>query len=281
MTLISAQALLQRLHDPALKIIDARYALSDTAQGLNDYRQSHLPGARYVDLDGDLSGPKTDPLLGRHPLPGEAQFSALLQRLGIEPGQHVVVYDQSDGAMAASRFWFLLVLAGHEKVSVLDGGLNQWLQQGFPVTDILPAITASQYPVHFNRNHLVHAAQLKQVLSVPSDAVLLDARAPERFRGEIEPLDKKAGHIPGALNRPYSQNIENGVFKSPEQLRAEFAALIQGRKNIVLSCGSGVTACHNLLALSHAGIGGGKLFAPSWSGWVADDANPVALGSDA
>lgn len=281
MTLISAQNLFNRLQDPALGIIDARYALSDTAQGLKDYRQSHLPGARYVDLDGDLSGPKTDPLAGRHPLPGEAQFNALLERLGISPEQHVVVYDQSDGAMAASRFWFLLVLAGHERVSVLDGGLNQWLEQGFPVTDILPAISASHYPVHFNRNYLVDAVQLKQAMAVPDDTVLLDARAPERFRGEVEPLDKKAGHIPGALNRPYSQNIENGLFKSPERLRAEFAPLMQGKKNIMLSCGSGVTACHNLLALSHAGIVGAKLFAPSWSGWVADDANPVALGSDA
>jgi thiosulfate/3-mercaptopyruvate sulfurtransferase len=280
MTLISAQALLQRLDDSALNIIDARYALSDTAQGLNDYRQSHLPGARFVDLDGDLSGPKTDPQLGRHPLPSDAQFSALLERLGIAPEHHVVVYDQSDGAMAASRFWFLLALAGHQKVSVLDGGLNQWMAQGFPVTDALPDISVTHYPVLFKQDRLVDVRYLKELLAVPSDTVLLDARAPERFRGEVEPLDRKAGHIPGALNRPYSLNLENGVFKSPERLLAEFAPLIQGRKNIVLSCGSGVTACHNLLALSHAGIEGAKLFAPSWSGWVADDANPVALGSE-
>ncbi|MBP6533508.1 MAG: sulfurtransferase [Arenimonas sp.] len=279
MTLISAQSLFNRLQDPALRIIDARYALSDTAQGLKDYRQSHLPGAWYVDLDGDLSGPKTNPLLGRHPLPGEAQFSTLLERLGIEPEQHVVVYDQSDGAMAASRLWFLLVLAGHRKVSVLDGGLNRWLEQDFPVTDVLPIPSVSQYPVLFDQSLLVDVMQLKRLLADPSAAALLDARASERFRGETEPLDKKAGHVPGALNRPFSQNLENGVFKSPERLRAEFTALIQGRKNIVLSCGSGVTACHNLLALSHAGIVGAKLFAPSWSGWVADDANPVAVGA--
>jgi thiosulfate/3-mercaptopyruvate sulfurtransferase len=281
MTLISVQSLFDLLQDPALRIIDARFALSDPMQGLQDYLKSHIPGARHVDLDGDLSGPKTDPRLGRHPLPGERQFSALLERLGIAPEQHVVVYDQSDGAMAASRFWFLLVLAGHEKVSVLDGGLNRWLEQGFPVTDVLPAPSVSHYPVHFDQSLLVDAMHLKRLLADPSAAALLDARAPERFRGETEPLDKKAGHIPGALNRPFPQNLENGVFKSPERLRAEFAPLIQGRKNIVLSCGSGVTACHNLLALSYAGIEGAKLFAPSWSGWVADDANPVALGSDA
>lgn len=279
MTLISAQSLFDGLLDPSLRIVDARYALSDTAQGLKDYRQGHLPGARHVDLDADLSSPKNDPLLGRHPLPGEAQFSALLERLGIAPEHHVVVYDQSDGAMAASRFWFLLVLAGHERVSVLDGGLNQWLEQGFPVTEAVPDPSESHYPVHFEQSHLVDVMHLKRLLADPSAAALLDARAPERFRGEVEPLDRKAGHIPGALNRPFSQNLENGVFKSPERLRAEFAPLTEGRKNIVVSCGSGVTACHNLLALSHAGIGGAKLFAPSWSGWVADDENPVAVGA--
>lgn len=281
MTLISAQALFLRLNDPALKIIDARFALADPGQGLQDYLKGHIPGAWHVSLDADLSGPKTDPLSGRHPLPGEAPFSALLERLGIAPEHHVVVYDQSDGAMAASRFWFLLRLAGHRHVSVLDGGLSHWSAQGFPVTDTLPEPSSSHYPVHFDQSLLVDVMQLKRLLADPSAAALLDARAPERFRGETEPLDKKAGHIPGALNRPFSQNLENGVFKSPERLRAEFASLIEGRKNIVLSCGSGVTACHNLLALSHAGIEGAKLFAPSWSGWVADDANPVALGSGA
>lgn len=281
MTLISAQSLCQRLQDPALKIIDARFALADPGQGLRDYLKGHLPGARHVDLDADLSGPKTDPLSGRHPLPDEASFSALLERLGISPGDHVAVYDQSDGAMAASRFWFLLRLAGHHNVAVLDGGMNQWLAQGFPVTDVLPDISVTHYPVHFERSRLADVLQLKQLLAAPSDTVLLDARAAERFRGDVEPLDKKAGHIPGALNRPFSQNLEHGVFKSPERLRAEFAPLVKDRKNIIVSCGSGVTACHNLLALSHAGIDDVRLFAPSWSGWVANDANPVATGDDA
>ena len=279
MTLISAQALFMRLNDPLLKVIDARFALSDPGQGLQDYMKGHIPGAWHVDLDADLSGPKTDPLAGRHPLPDEAQFGALLERLGIAPEHHVVVYDQSDGAMAASRFWFLLRLAGHRNVSVLDGGLNHWSAQGFPVTDTLPEPSASHYPVHFERSQLVDAPRLKRLLAGNPDTALLDARAPERFRGDVEPLDKKAGHIPGALNRPYSGNIENGLFKSPERLRAEFAPLIEGRKNIVVSCGSGVTACHNLLALRHAGIEGALLFAPSWSGWVADDENPVAVGA--
>jgi len=193
MTLISAHSLFDGLLDPSLRIVDARFALADPAQGLKEYRQSHLPGARYVDLDADLSGPKTDPLMGRHPLPSDVQFSALLERLGIAPEHHVVVYDQSDGALAASRLWFLLVLAGHQKVSVLDGGLNQWLAQGFPLTDALPVTSGSHYPVHFDRSRLVDAAQLKQALAMPSDTVLLDARGPERFRGEVEPFATRPG----------------------------------------------------------------------------------------
>jgi thiosulfate/3-mercaptopyruvate sulfurtransferase len=279
MTLISAQDLFQRLDDPGLKIIDARFALTDPGQGLQDYLKGHIPGAWHVDLDADLSGPKTDPLSGRHPLPGEARFSALLERLGISPEHHVVVYDQSDGAMAACRFWFLLRLAGHRNVSVLDGGLSRWSAQGFPVTETLPEPSASHYPVHFERSLLVDAPRLKQLLAGDSDTALLDARAPERFRGEVEPLDKKAGHIPGALNRPFVLNTENGLFKSPERLLTEFAPLIKDKTHIIVSCGSGVTACHNLLALSHAGIEGALLFAPGWSGWVADAENPVAVGA--
>ena len=278
MTLISAQALFDGLPDPSLRIVDARFALADPPQGLKDYLRSHVPGARHVDLDGDLSGPKTDLQQGRHALLSDAQFSALLERLGIAPEHHVVVYDQSDGAMAASRFWFLLALAGHQKVSVLDGGLNQWLAHGFPVTDALPDIPATHYPVHFEQDRLVDVRHLKELLAVPSDTVLLDARGPERFCGEVEPLDSKAGHIPGALNRPYSQNLENGVFKSPQQLRAEFAPFIQGRKNIVLSCGSGVTAAILSLGLTLTGARNHALYDGSWTEWGGTPENKVEVG---
>lgn len=261
-----------------IQIIDARFSLANADSGLKMYESAHIPGALYVDLNKDLSSEKDNPLLGRHPLPSAEQFSALLSGLGIAPETHVVVYDQVDGAMAASRFWFLMRLAGHKNISVLDGGMNAWLAAQLPVEQSIAHVIASNYSVQFNTNMLITANEMKTLLSNSQDTVLLDARAPERFRGEIEPLDLKAGHIPGAVNRPFSLNMADGLFKSSEQLHAEFLPFIEGKQNIVLSCGSGVTACHNALALSHAGIENYRLFAPSWSGWVADDRNDIAVG---
>ncbi|MBP6310271.1 MAG: sulfurtransferase [Arenimonas sp.] len=261
-----------------IQIIDARFSLANADSGLKMYESAHIPGALYVDLNKDLSSEKDNPLLGRHPLPSAEQFSALLSRLGITPETHVVVYDQVDGAMAASRFWFLMRLAGHKNISVLDGGMNAWLAAQLPVEQSIAHVIASNYSVQFNTNMLITANELKTLLSNAQESVLLDARAPERFRGEIEPLDLKAGHIPGAVNRPFSLNMADGLFKSSEQLRAEFLPFIEGKQNIVLSCGSGVTACHNALALSHVGIDNYRLFAPSWSGWAADDSNDIAVG---
>lgn len=277
MSLISVTQLAAKSGSPRLRVIDARSVLADAGAGLSNYRAAHIPGALFVDLNADLSAEKNDPRLGRHPLPGVGQFSALLSRLGITPETDVVVYDQADAAMAASRFWFLMRLAGHEKISVLDGGINAWLAAGLPVDDAVLNVASTIYPVLFRQDMLVTEDELKSLLENTAVA-LLDARAPERFRGDVEPLDRKAGHIPGALNRPFSQNLIDGAFKSAGQLRAEFMPLILGKTGIVLSCGSGVTACHNALALSHAGIGNWRLFAPSWSGWVADDGNPVATG---
>jgi thiosulfate/3-mercaptopyruvate sulfurtransferase len=277
-SLASVTQLAGHLDSTNLRIVDARAVLSDPQAGLARYKVAHIPGARYVDLNADLSAAKIDPRQGRHPLPGAGQFSALLSRLGITPETEVVVYDQADGAMAASRFWFLMRLAGHTHVSVLDGGMDAWLASGLPTASEVEDIVPTVYPVVFNNQMLVTESELKALLNHHDDTVLIDARAAERYRGEVEPLDKKAGHIPGALNRPYAQNLENGVFKTSEQLRAEFEPLVQDRKNIILSCGSGVTACHNALAMSYAAIEAWRLFAPSWSGWVADDANPIATG---
>lgn len=275
--LIAVAQLAARLHDPALRIVDARYVLADSDAGHAAYRAGHIPGAQFADLSEDLSGPKSDPRLGRHPLPDPARFGHVLSRLGIAPDSTVVVYDQNDAAMAASRFWFLLQLVGHKRAAVLDGGLDAWLAAGLPLESAVRDVPATQYPVAFDDRLLVSETALKMRL-VESGMVLLDARAPERFRGDVEPLDKKAGHIPGALNRPYSQNLAGGKFKPADQLRSEFESLVRGSNDIVLSCGSGVTACHNALALSHAGIDGWRLYAPSWSGWIADDGNPVATG---
>jgi len=277
MSLISAPALAGKLFASDLKILDARFSLADAALGRREFLHEHIRGAQYLDLDADLSGPKTDPRLGRHPLPTEAGWQSVLERLGIRPEDEVVIYDQADGAMAAARAWFLFVLAGHQKVTVLNGGLNAWLALDLPTGSDTDAPEPSHYPVHFQTERLVSVDELKTRLR-DTDAVLLDARAPERFRGEVEPLDRKAGHIPGARNRPYTLNLENGLFKSSEILRAEFDAAGAGSNEFLLSCGSGVTACHNALALSHAGLDHWRLFAPSWSGWIADDANPVAVG---
>ena len=277
MSLISAPALAGKLFAPDLKILDARFSLADVALGHNEFRHCHIRGAQYMDLDADLSGPKTDPHQGRHPLPSPDYWQIVLERLGIAPEHEVVIYDQADGAMAAARAWFLLVLSGHENVSVLNGGMNAWLALDLPAGSVVAEPEASHYPVHFRMQRLIAEDELKVRLQEP-DALLLDARAPERFRGEVEPLDRKAGHIPGAVNRPYVQNLENGMFKAPDVLRSEFETLAAGGSEILLSCGSGVTACHNALALSHAGLDHWRLFAPSWSGWIADDTNAVAVG---
>jgi thiosulfate/3-mercaptopyruvate sulfurtransferase len=278
MNLLSALQLAEIIGNENLRIIDARFALTDANAGMAAYAEAHIPGALYVNLNSELSSEKVDSSLGRHPLPSAEQFSALLSRLGIAPEMHVVVYDQADASMAASRFWFLMRMAGHNKLSVLDGGMNAWLGAQMPVAQQTMRPNPSNYPVQFQTNMLVSASELKSLLNNSQETILIDARAAERFRGEIEPLDKKAGHIPGAINRPFSLNLSAGIFKSSEQLRAEFAPVIEGKKNILLSCGSGVTACHNALALSIAGIENYRLFAPSWSGWVADDENPIAVG---
>ena len=277
MNLTSVTRLAAQLDSPGLRIVDTRAVLADPDAGRAAFRAAHIPGAVFADMNADLSAGKSDPRLGRHPLPGAAQFSALLSRLGITPDTEIVVYDQNDASMAASRFWFLMRLAGHARVSVLDGGMDDWLAAGLPVNALEADLPASVYPVSFGNDFLIAEDALKSILK-SGRAALLDARALGRFRGELEPIDKKAGHIPGALSRPYSQNLAGGKFKSAGQLRSEFRSLIRDRNDIVLSCGSGVTACHNALALSIAGIEHWRLYAPGWSGWVADDANPIATG---
>ncbi|MCC6756995.1 MAG: sulfurtransferase [Arenimonas sp.] len=279
MPLISVHDLAAGLNDPGVRILDARFSLADADAGRAAYAHGHIAGAHHLDLNHDLSGPKNDPRLGRHPLPSEAHWQAVLERLGIGPDDRVVVYDAADGAMAAARAWFLFMLCGHANVSVLDGGLNAWIAPGMPLERAeAEAPPPSRYPVRYRSNLLVSAEELQRALRDNLQAVLLDARAPERFRGDVEPIDTKAGHIPGALNRPFSENLQDGRFKPAVALHAEFTALTGGRSDILLSCGSGVTACHNALAMSHAAMTGWRLFAPSWSGWIADPENPVATG---
>lgn len=275
-TLVQPEAVAAALGTAELVLVDCRFSLADPEAGEHAYRQSHLPGACYAHLDRDLSGP---PGLGqgRHPWPDAATFSRRLSSWGIARQSRVVAYDAGDGAFAA-RLWCLLRMLGHEAAAVLDGGWARWTGLGLPVEASLPSPPPASYEGRFERARLLDAAAVQHHLE--RGGLLVDARAPERFRGEVEPLDSVAGHVPGAINRPYAANLEDGRFKSPARLRAEFAALLGDRSagDLVAMCGSGVTACHHVLALEHAGLAGARLFTGSWSGWVDDPSRPVATG---
>jgi thiosulfate/3-mercaptopyruvate sulfurtransferase len=278
-TLIGAADLAAASGDADLRIVDARFALSDPGAGRAGYAESHLPGAVYADLNQDLSDPDKRGA-GRHPLPDDAAFASKLGEWGIGPGHQVVVYDAGDGSMAAARFWWMLKLLGHSRVAVLDGGLAAWREQGLPETAAIPDVQdTSAYPARFDWHRIAAAEEIQERLDEDS-GWLFDARAAERFRGEVEPIDPVAGHVPGALNRPYAENLQTGRFKSSAVLREELLPMLAGRDpaDAVLMCGSGVTACHLLLAFEHAGLHGAKIYAGSWSGWISDPSRPIAKG---
>lgn len=259
-------------------VVDARVVLTDRAAGREGFRGGHIPGARFVDLETELSGPHT-PGAGRHPWPSDDAFAATLARLGITEADQVLVYDDANGALAAARLWFMLKTWGHQRVAVLDGGWSAWRATGLPEeAGDVPDAVENALPGSFDRARLLATDDIPAALS--SGNVLLDARAPERFRGDVEPLDRKAGHVPGAINRPFSMNLRDGKMRPPAELRVEFTELLDGHppQQAIVSCGSGVTACHHLLALEHAGLGGARLYTGSWSGWIEDDARAVATG---
>jgi thiosulfate/3-mercaptopyruvate sulfurtransferase len=258
-------------------VIDCRFDLADPARGERDWLAAHVPGAVFAHLDHDLSD-LSKRGLGRHPLPDEAAFSARLSRWGWRADLDVVVYDDANGALAAARLWWMLRLLGHERVAVLDGGLAAWKEAGFPLESGPVQRAHSDVQVSFDHAALVGFDELEQ-RRLQASARVLDARALPRYRGEVEPLDPVAGHVPGALNRPFAENLDShGRFKPAQQLRAEYEAILAGvrAQDTIHMCGSGVTACHNLLAMEHAGLAGSRVFAPSWSGWVSDPTRPVA-----
>jgi thiosulfate/3-mercaptopyruvate sulfurtransferase len=274
-TIIQADTLKQTLPNADWLILDCRFLLADTSYGEKAYHQGHIPNAFYLHLDHDLSSPIT-PTTGRHPLPDVAQLTAKLQGLGLNQHTQVVVYDDSNGTMAG-RAWWLLRWMGHNAVALLDGGYPAWLQQNGDVQTATPALPqAGDFQARLQTAFTVEADDL---LNNPALQVI-DARAAERYRGEIEPTDPIAGRIPNAINRPLTGNLHNGLFKSPEQLRHEWQAIIGERDltTLVHSCGSGVTACHNQLAMEIAGITGSKLYAGSWSEWIRDPNRPITRG---
>lgn len=275
-TLISAADLNQHLANPNWVIVDCRFTLADTEAGFYAYRHGHITNARYAHLDKDLSSRIAD-FTGRHPLPNFTVFTKKLGEWGINNTTQVIVYDDASGAFAA-RLWWLLRHVGHTSVAVLDGGYQHWGKLGLPVTTTLPKITPRIFRAYPEENTCLTAIEVQNGLAQKT-LCLIDARTPERFRGEHEPIDPVAGHIPGALNRPFQLNLDsNGLFLLPDELRRQFNAII-GDKNpqqVVHTCGSGVTACHNLLSMEVAGLTGAKLYAGSWSEWIRDKNKPIA-----
>ena len=279
-TLVSADALAAMQSQRPVLVVDCRFDLADPAKAERDYVHGHIPGAVYAHLDLDLSD-LTVAGAGRHPLPQDLAFAASLARWGWQPGIDVIACDDAAGALAASRLWWLLRLAGHPQVSVLDGGIAAWRKAGLAFDTGVTARESSTVSIAFDRDCVVGFDEIEGRRNDGS-MVLIDARAAPRYRGDVEPLDPVAGHVPGAVNRPFSMNLDgDGLFKSPQALRAEFQRVIgdHDARNVVHMCGSGVTACHNLLAMEHAGLGGSRVFAPSWSGWVSDRSRPVETGS--
>lgn len=278
-TLVQAETLSIGLDRPDLVLIDCRFTLVNASAGELAYQQSHLPGAVYAHLERDLSDMRKH-RQGRHPWPDAADFTARLGAWGITPQHQVVTYDDGDGALAA-RAWFLLRCLGHEKAAVLDGGWSRWTGLGLPVDSRIPQPITGKYPAaSFDETRLLDAEAVQARLQ--EGELLLDARSADRFRGENENIDRVPGHVPGAVNRPYADNLVAGRFKSPMQLADELRAVLGAHapEQTIAMCGSGVTACHHLLALERAGLRGAKLFTGSWSGWIADPARPVATGAD-
>lgn len=277
-TLVDTDTLARHLADPRWVVVDCRFTLTDAAAGRRAWTAGHIPGARYAHLDEDLSSPIT-PHTGRHPLPDPNALARKLGAWGIDESKQVVVYDDTFGAMA-SRLWWLLRWLGHESVALLDGGYPKWVREKKPVTPDAPVVHPATFHPRVNNALWVNADFVERARQDEAFLVF-DARAEERFRGDIEPLDKVAGHVPGAVNAMYEDNLDvSGEFLSAEELRERYLDLLGGivPDQAIHMCGSGVTACHNVLAMEHAGLPGAKLYAGSWSEWITDPNRPVAKG---
>jgi len=284
-TLIGPAELARSLHREDWAIVDCRFDLARPGWGGAEFASGHIPGAVYAHLDRDLSGPLATGS-GRHPLPTPAALAATLAGFGIGPGTQVVAYDQGNGAIAA-RLWWLVRWAGHQAVAVLDGGFAAWRRSGLPIeagTQIRPRAGIEVAP---DDRRVVGAAQLEKMIAdgtlARGDSALVDARGADRFAGENESLDPVAGHIPGARNHPFASNLDaDGAFLPPQELRQRWLRRLghTAAASSIMMCGSGVTACHNLLALEIAGLSGARLYPGSWSEWITDASRPIARGAD-
>ncbi len=278
-TLIDTATLAGFLDDPRWVVVDCRFTLTDTEAGRRAYAAGHLPGARYAHLDRDLSAPVA-PGTGRHPLPDPAVLAQALGGWGIGAGTQVVVYDDSFGAMAA-RLWWLLRWLGHDAVALLDGGLPKWRREGRPGTGTGPTPRRAVFETRRDDRSWGGSEFVRDAVA-RGESLLMDARSEERFCGDIEPLDPVAGHVPGAVNLPFEDNLDlGGEFLTPEELRSLYLGFLDDLPpdRVIQMCGSGVTACHNLLAMEHAGLQGARLYAGSWSEWITDPQRPVARGA--
>lgn len=276
---IDVPGLASRLDGPDVRVIDVRFSLEQPGFGRSVFNAAHIPGARYLHLDEDLSSPVVPGQTGRHPLPDPETFAALLRRAGVSQDTLVVVYDDGPG-LFASRLWWMLRWLGHSRVKVLDGCFRAWQEAGLPVTQETPRpLPEGDFVARPDDSRLIDAAEIHRRLEDPA-LRLLDARGPARFTGEAEPIDPVAGHIPGAVNLPCAANTTaEGQWLDPAQLRQRFAPWLGTEIELVSYCGSGVTACHNILAAVEAGLPEPRLYAGSWSEWITDPQRPVATGN--
>ncbi|HEV8395032.1 MAG TPA: sulfurtransferase [Vicinamibacterales bacterium] len=275
-TLVSTDTL--AAHTGEWAVVDCRFDLANEAWGRDQYAAGHIPGAVYAHLNDDLSGPRTG-TNGRHPMPSDAALVALLERLGIGNDTQVVAYDQDAGSYA-SRLWWLFRYAGHRAAAVLDGGFAKWVAEGRPVRPGQDTRARATFRPSFDRGLVLSVDEVARRRE-DGRTLLVDARAAERFEGRSETIDKVAGHIPGARNRFFRDNLTpDGTMLPPDALRAAFTGVLDGRvpRDAVMYCGSGVTACHNLLAMEHAGLPGSPLYTGSWSEWSADPSRPIETG---
>jgi thiosulfate/3-mercaptopyruvate sulfurtransferase len=280
-TIITCPEAASHLGNPSWIFVDCRSQMADAEYGYRVYRQSHLPHAVYAALDNDLSGPVIPGITGRHPLPSQEQLLALIRRMGISNSSKVVVYDEQAGQMAAARLWWLLNWAGHEAVTVLDGGFKRWQSLGLPMVSGDHQNVPSTFTANFQMRLLSTAADVITALADPM-TLLVDSRAADRYRGENETIDPVAGHIPGAVNAPFGETIATeGTLKPPLLLKEHFYRRVTSpAQHAIFYCGSGVTAAQNILAYVHAGLGMPRLYAGSWSDWITDPTRPVATGNE-